>query len=231
VRHALTFAPLASLAALLLVGCAAAPEPPVCAGAGVCGAGYCVVGRCRPADVTPSPPDAHRVLLQPEDIAVISSRGDLEGPGRSGRGRLPEAIALGGASSGSMVVLLRFAATWRDDADIASAFVVLDPVEGAPPSAANVSLEVARVLEPWTSETASWGRQPRLSIPAVAAVARRRPAAPLRIEVTELVRGWAKRASDEHGIALLAPGRDPVGVALSMGISEGLGPRLEVYLR
>lgn len=222
---------MASLLALALAGCAAAPEPPVCAGAGVCGAGLCVVGRCRPADVTPSPADAQRVLLQPADIAVLTSRGDVDGPGRSGRGRLPEAIALGGAASGSTVVLLRFAASWRDDAEIASAFLVLDPVEGAPPAASQVSLEVARILEPWTSETASWGRQPRLSIPELAALARRRPAAPLRIEVTRLVRGWAKRASDDHGIALLAPGRDPVGLALSMGISEGLGPRLEVYLR
>jgi hypothetical protein len=171
------------------------------------------------------------VLLQPEDIAVLTARGELAGPGHAGRARLPEAIALGGAAAGSMVVLLRFSADWRDDADVASAFLVLDPVEGAPPAASEVTLEVARILEPWSSETASWGRQPRLSIPEVAGVARRRLLVPLRIDVTEMVRAWARRAPDDHGIALLAPGDDPVGVACSMGVSEGLGPRLEVYLR
>jgi hypothetical protein len=54
---------------------------------------------------------------------------------------------------------------------------------------------------------------------------------PLRIDVTALVRDWAERRPDDHGIAILAPGEDPVGAAYSMGISEEAGPRLEVYLR
>lgn len=229
-----------SCALTAVMACAPAPKPPVCAGAGVCGAGYCVAGRCRPKDARIAPGDGQRVLLQPQDIAVLSSRGVAAAPeppasssdvGAGARARLPEAISLGAASAGSTVLLFRFAATWHDDADVQSAFLVLDPIADAPPAAGPVTLEVARILDPWRSETATWGRQPRLSIPVVAAVARRRPAAPLRIDVTELVRAWAERASDDHGIALLAPGADPVGVACSMGISEGLGPRLEVYLK
>jgi hypothetical protein len=147
------------------------------------------------------------------------------------RARVPEAIALGRAAGGSLVVLLRFAATWRDDSEITSAFLVLDPVAGAPPAGRDVTLEVARILEPWRSETATWGRQPRLSIPEAAAIVRRSPAVPLRIDVTAMVRDWPRRRPDDHGIAILAPGDDPVGAAYSMGISEGAGPRLEVYLR
>ncbi len=212
------------LAGLLLAGCgAAAPAPPVCSGTGACGAGYCVAGRCRPAEATPAPADARRVVLAPAEIAVVQSA--------RGGARAPEAIALGRAAGGRLVVLLRFAATWRDDAEIASAFVVLDPSPGAPPPGREVTLEVARVLEPWRSEAATWGRQPRLSIPEAAAVVRRSPALPLRIDVTELVRGWALRRADDHGIAILAPGEDPVGAGYSMGIAEGAGPRLEVYLR
>jgi hypothetical protein len=217
---------LALLALQLLAGCGAAtPEPPVCSGTGVCGAGYCVAGRCRPAEATPAPADARRVVLAPEDVAVLASGGD------GAAARAPEAIALGRAAEGSLVLLLRFAATWRDDAEITSAFLVLDPASGAPPAARDVRLEVARVLDPWRSDTATWGRQPRLSIPEAAAVVRRSPAVPLRIDVTAIVRDWARRRPDEHGIALLAPGDDPVGAAYSMGISEGAGPRLEVYLR
>jgi hypothetical protein len=197
----------------------------VCTGTGVCGAGgYCVVGRCRPADASPAPADARRVLLPPQDIAVLTSQGERED-------RAGEAIAIGRASAGSLVLLLRFAATWRDDTEIASAFLVMDPAPGAPPAGAEITLEVARILSPWRSDTATWGRQPRLSIPEAAAVVRRLRAAPLRIEVTAMVRDWAQRRSDDHGIAILAPGDDPVGAAYSMGISDGAGPRLEVYLR
>lgn len=219
-------APGALLALQLLAGCGAAtPEPPICAGTGVCGAGYCVAGRCRPAEATPAPADARRVVLAPEDVAVLASGGGREGA------RAPEAIVLGRAAGGSLVVLLRFATTWRDDAEIASAFVVIDPAPGAPPAGREVRLEVARILDPWRSDSATWGRQPRLSIPETAAVVRRSPAVPLRIDVTATVRGWARRRADDHGIAILAPGEDPVGAAYSMGVSEGVGPRLEVYLR
>ena len=215
------------VAAAWLAGCgAAAGDAPVCAGAGVCGSGYCVAGRCRAADALASPIDARRVLLSPEDIAVLESRG--EGAASAG---VAEAVALGGASAGDVVLLLRFAASWPDDAEIVGAFVVLEPLAGAPPVARSVTLEVARVLEPWRSETATWGRQPRLSIPETAALVRRRPVAPLRIDVTPLVRGWARRRGDDHGIAILASAGDAVGAVYSMGISQGAGPRLEVYVR
>ncbi|WP_434044456.1 MULTISPECIES: hypothetical protein [Sorangium] len=222
-------APVALLvAAPPLLGCggAAATDAGVCAGAGVCGAGHCVVGRCRPAGALPSPVDARRVLLPPADLAVLQEDGDAAAaPG------VPDAIALGRARTGDVVLLLRFAPTFGVDADIASAFVVLDPVPLAPPAERALPLEVARILEPWRSETATWGRQPRLSIPEPAAVARRLPTAPLRIDVTSLVRGWARRRMDDHGIAIVAPGRDAVGAAYSMGISQGTGPQLEVYVR
>lgn len=220
-------APVLLLAAgLLACGCGGSGpvDGAVCSGTGVCGSGYCVVGRCRPADVLPSPIDARRVLLAPEDIAVLTSRG---GDGET----LPDSVALGQAAAGDLVLLLRFAATWRDDADVASAFLVLDPVEGAPPAAGTMTLEVARILDPWRSDAATWGRQPRLSIPEVAAVVRRRPAATLRVDVTRLVRDWAKRRRDDHGIAVLAPGSDPVGATYSLGAAFGEGPRLEVYVR
>jgi hypothetical protein len=229
VRPLAVLAPMALLAApLLLAGCggAAQVEPRVCAEASVCDAGYCVAGRCRPPDALPSPLDARRLLLSPDDIAVLASGGGAP------PGSLPEAVALGRASTGDVVLLLRFSASWQDDAEVASAFLVLDPVAGAQPSERRVPVEVARILEPWRSESATWGRQPRLSLPTVAALVRRSPPRPLRLDVTSLVRDWARRREDDHGIAVLAPGDDAVGAAYSMGTSDqGTGPRLEVYLR
>ncbi|WP_437589425.1 DNRLRE domain-containing protein [Sorangium sp. So ce1000] len=229
VRLLAALVPVALLvAAPPLLGCGGAPatRAGVCAGAGVCGAGYCVAGRCRPAGALPAPIDARRVLLPPEDIAVLVEDDDAAaGPG------VPDAVALGRAESGDVVLLLRFAPTFGVGADIASAFVVLEPAPMAPPAERALTLEVARILEPWRSETATWGRQPRLSIPEAAAIVRPRPATPLRIDVTALVRDWARRRKDDHGIAIVAPGSDAVGAAYSMGISQGVGPLLEVYVR
>src|SRR6185436_12962662 len=103
------------MAALALTGCAAQVD-----GAKVCSEGCesgraCVVGRCRPADEAPSPPDTLRVILNPVDLAVISEKG-------SQSDGLPETVALGRASDGTVALFLRFSATWRDDADVVSAF-------------------------------------------------------------------------------------------------------------
>lgn len=144
---------------------------------------------------------------------------------------IPEAVAMGRADASGTVVLFRFSAALRERSDITSAFLVLDPLEGALPARRPVAVEVARILEPWDSATASWGRRPRLSLPERAASLRPRSSAPARVDVTEIVRRWLKRLPDDHGIALLVDGDDALGSLFSMGISDGGGPRLEVYLR
>ena len=188
-----------------------------------CSSGACVVGRCRTTDTAPVAADATRLVLVPADLAVISSGGEDD--------RLAENIALGRASAGSLVVLLRYAPTWQDGAQIEAAFVVLEPLAGAPTPYGPISVETARILEPWAAETASWGRQPRLAVPAAAGRVRPGPAAPLRIDVTSIVRGWSRRAEDDHGIALLSSGDDPYGAVFTTGLTSGKPPALEVYVR
>jgi hypothetical protein len=215
---------LAAVLALALAGCGGAPSVgAVCVGTGGCATGTtCLAGKCRAPDATPGAVDSIRILLAPLDLAVLASRGD---------GAVPEAIAIGREDAGSLVVLFRFVATWRDDAEVVSAFLTLDPLDGAPPARTSTSIEIARVLDPWTSETATWGRQPRLGLPEIAAVVPGRPSRRLRVDVTSLVKRWPKRADDDHGIALLAEGHDPYGALFSTGLSSGSGPRLEVYVR
>jgi hypothetical protein len=222
--------PLSLILAAALASCAAPLEegrPCSAASAVACEQGRaCVVGRCRSVDASPSSPDARRVVLAPVDLAVVASRGP------DGGGDLrPEAVALGRGASGTVVMLFRFAATWRDDADVVSAFLVLDALEGAPPSGGPITFETARIVEAWQSGVVSWGRQPRLGVPRQAGTVRARPTVPLRVDVTPLVRDWARRASDDHGIALLARGDDAYGAVVSMGVSQGSGPRLEVYVK
>jgi hypothetical protein len=195
-----------------------------------CGEGRaCVAGRCRLADAQVASTDALRFVLAPVDIAVVGSGGAT---GSSGGGAdLPDAVALGRGASGTMIVLLRFAATWRDDAEVTSAFLVLDALDDTPPATNPITFEMARILTPWQAGVVSWGRQPRLDVPKVAGALRPRPSAPLRVDVTPLVREWSRRAADDHGIALLARGDDPYGAVVSTGVGRGTGPRLEVYVK
>jgi hypothetical protein len=177
-------------------------------------------------DAPASPADALRVVLSPQDLAVVASGG------RGGGGtELPDTVALGRNASGTVVMLFRFAATWRDDAEVVSAFLVLDAIDGTPPSASPITFEMAKILDPWQPEVTTWGRQPRLSVPKTAGTMRARPQVPLRVDVTPLVRDWAKHDADDHGIALMARGDDAYGAVISTGVSMGMGPRLEVYVK
>jgi len=144
---------------------------------------------------------------------------------------LPDVIALGHASSGSATLLLHFSVPLTDARDVTAAFLVLDPMEGAPPPAKPVPITIARILEPWRAEGVSWGRHPSLDVPEKAGFAGNALAATLRLDVTHLVREWAGQRADEHGIAILADGDDPFGASYSLGVTRGQGPRLEVYVR
>lgn len=138
---------------------------------------------------------------------------------------------MGRGEGGETVLLLRFEAAFGDGSEITSAFLVLDPVEGAPLARRPLDVEIARILEPWSSSTASWGRRPRLSLPERAAPIRPQPQSAARVDVTHIVRAWASRKPDDHGIAILITGDDALGATYSMGITDGSGPRLEVYAR
>ena len=216
-----------ALVGFALLGCGSASQQAAdpCTGTGACPTGLCVAGRCRAADAPPAKSTSARVVLLPRDVAVLTANAAEEGDA------LPESVALGRADLGRTVVLCRFVSTWREDADIQSAYFVMDAVEGAPLPATAPTVEIARILSPWSSATVTWGRQPSLGMVEAAGALRVSPSLPLRVDVTPAVRAWAKRERDDHGLALLVDGADPVGVLASTGLTKGLGPHLEVYLK
>jgi hypothetical protein len=200
---------------------------PACLAALLASSAAACAGRApAPEDLAQSAPiDARRELYAPVDLAVVAS-GD--GPAR---GEVPDRVTFGRAALGTAIVLLRFSPTFQAGANVTGAFLLLAPPASARPATRAVSLETARVLEPWSSGETTWGRQPRLSVPAASAVVAPGLPRPIRLDVTPLVRAWAAGASDDHGLAVIASGDDPEGLALSMGTVEGVGPRLEVYVR
>jgi hypothetical protein len=214
--------------AVALCGCAQSPPgPPLCSEPGTCAEGRtCVVGRCRPGSSTPAPVESRRLVLLPDAAAVVSSAGPS-----GGGNALPETLSLGRNASGSVSLLLHFAVPIAERGEVAAAFLILDPLAGASQPGSAVPLQIARILDPWRPETVSWGRHPQLDLPEKAGAVGPSLLAPARIDVTHLVRAWAERRPDDHGIAILAYASDPFGATFSLGITEGKGPRLEVYVR
>jgi hypothetical protein len=93
-----------------------------------------------------------------------------------------------------------------------------------------MALEVAHVLAPWKSSELSGGKRPKLGIPMRAGETSVTPVRPLRIDVTEIVRAWAKHRKRYHGLAVMAAGNSPTGACFTTGLTGGDGPRLSVYL-
>lgn len=197
---------------------------PLCGPENPCAKGACVASRCRAPEASPAPPDGKRMLLAPSELALLSPHGPA-----GGGSRLPETLNAG--ENANTVLLFRFEAPIQARADIASAFLILEPSAYAPPRHTSSRVQVARILEPWSASTATWGRQPRLSLPEDAGFVYGAPPSTVRIDVTALVRAWPKRRPDDHGIALLLDESQAGGLRYTLGITEGNGPRLEVYLR
>jgi hypothetical protein len=183
----------------------------------------CAAGGCIKAGTELVGPDAQRIVVAPQEMAVVA-RG-------SGDRALPGEIALGGNTRASAVVLLRFPTPWGKRVRVARAFLTLEPAPGAIAETRPVLVSVARVLEPWSASETSWGRLPRLSAFEGNAYTGIGPAKALRIDVTAIVQRWALGRGNDQGLALTASSDAPLGPSYATGVSGGTGPRLDVYLR
>src|SRR5690349_15945579 len=80
-------------------GCSRHPLP--CAAPSACGSGRtCLLGRCAPANWEPAPALSQRMVVAPSAMAVVSSRGEDD--------HLPQTVAFGAESRGTVVLLVRF---------------------------------------------------------------------------------------------------------------------------
>jgi hypothetical protein len=241
-------------------GCGAAGRAsPPCA-AGGCGAGRaCVAGLCRPAEGGPAQADSSRVLLAPKQLAVVSAHGDGGGGARLpdafalGRGADGAVVVLlafeptwrDDVAVESAFVLLDPLDGGRPAGGGASIDVarVLDPWDpstvswGRQPRTTLPALGAIASPRPappvGTASVApaigGFGGPAATTAAAFAALDAAR--APLRVDVTALVRAWSRHRGDDHGIALFATGDDAFGATYATGRTRGRPPRLEVYLR
>lgn len=212
---------LVALGAAALSGSACAPHdaPGLCRGQGDCDKDTaCIVGRCRPRAAPVVSTSSRRVVLEPTEVALLTSK-------ERERVDVP-AVAFGRISSGDVVLLLAFDDTLGSEVEVEHAFLVLDPADDAPSPYAAVPIEVAPILETWSCDAVSWGRSPETGLPETVADASPQGHRSLRVEVTHLL-----EARGRHGFAVSATARDPIGAFYATGIGASAAPRLELYLK
>lgn len=163
------------------------------------------------------PLGAARVVVEPARSAVVRD---------GGLGRdLPPTVTFGGPAPLNQQLLLWFPEAWAS-LDVEAAFLLLQPAMAAEPSGSDVSVSVSLVAAPWSAGVI--GKAPARKSPESLGLARTRPPAPLRIDVTEQVR--ALGAQPGHGLLLRGEGEVSRGATYLTG-ADGLAPRLDVYGR
>lgn len=208
--------------ALCLAACSRAPEP--CASPGTCPEGQeCLANRCVIAGGIPVSEDSRRLVLEPQQIAVVSAE-------RSYDAGLPPAVTFGSRAEGASALYLRFAPTTSDPKRIQSAFLLLEPLPGTLPGA-DVDVDVWRIRQPWRPDRLTWLSQPELAPPRGEGIARSSPPSTLRVDVTAIVEYLAAHGENDFGMALESGSGDGAGASFATGAAGGHTPRLEVYLR
>jgi hypothetical protein len=209
----------ATAALLLLPATACVARPRMCSGPTECGTeAACVAGRCQRNDAVAALQSARRVLVQPSAVAYIR-----RGEGATG-GALPALLTLGRAAEGEARLLLRFSIPATPN--IIEAYVLLERSDAVDIDPSPIALHAARIVDPWDARSVSWARGPaieetRSPFTTVAPTA----GSLVRVDVRDLVQRWRARDVHDQGIAIVAEGSTPVGVAFAPA------PRLELYVK
>jgi hypothetical protein len=203
---------------------ACAPPPRMCTSGGDCGAlSSCVAGRCVAHGATPAISTARRLLFDPVEVGYVSRT----------RGAGTPPIAPLGKGDGAYA-LLRFSVPLAPEAVVLEAYVLLERASDVDCDPSPIDLHAARVTVPWDERSLSWATQPRLE-EIGSPVTRVLPAAGsrVRLDVRDLVLRWRRRARDELGLAVVAEGHTPRGMAFALEPSghDAAGPRLELYVK
>ncbi|HET9930510.1 MAG TPA: hypothetical protein VFQ35_07480 [Polyangiaceae bacterium] len=205
--------------AALSIGCEKGPIP--CAGVGTCPNGReCLASRCVPEGGAAVPNASKRLLLRPSALGVARAHAESGG--------MAPGVTLGRRADNDTALYVRFDSDWNEGR-VASAFLLLDPLPGSA-SGEDVALEVWRSRRDFVSSTFGWSVQPGLAPPFARGLARSAPPAPVRVDVTELLRFFATHPSQDHGFVVRATNQSESGVTLATGIDGGAPPRLDVYL-
>lgn len=201
----------------LLFGCSSLPAP--CRSAGACDRSQeCLANRCVGVGAQPVRLGTARLVVDPDGVAVVRPA--------AGAG-IPSTVTLGGPSTQNEQLLLRFPLAWAE-LDVDTAFLLLKPAPDADPTLADVPVEVALAASTWAP--GSLRQAPGAKAPSSMGLARTRPPALLRVDVTAIVRALARPAALERGLLVRAPATEQRGATYLTGTAGGT-PQLEIYGR
>jgi hypothetical protein len=207
----------ARAAASLLLACSSLPTP--CRSADACDRSQeCLANRCVAVGAQPVTLGAARLVVDPDAVAVVR---------RAAGVGLPSTVTLGGPSAQNEQLLLRFPLAWAD-LDVDAAFLLLKAAPDADPTLADVPVEVALAARTWASGSLREG--PRTRAPSSMGLARTRPPALLRVDVTAIVRALTVPAALERGLVVRAAATEQRGATYLTGTAGGT-PQLEIYGR
>jgi len=206
-------------AALMAAGCGG---PPPCGPAACDDGSTCVMGMCQPRHRVPVGDDARRVVVFPGDVAAVAE--NLAGGAHA-------TLPLGGRSAGDAAVYLAFVHGLDRDDDVEAAWVVVEPAAGAVTASAWIEVEARDIPRAFASASVDWARRPQTARPSSRARTRGAAGSTLRVDVTDLVRGWIANNRRDGRVALVADADADVGATFSTGLGAGPAPRLEIYLR
>jgi hypothetical protein len=164
-------------------------------------------------------PGGTRLVLEPLAVAVV------RGHGRPGD--LPASVTFGGSRSRSEQLLLRFPDTWTA-LKLDAAFLLLPAAPDADPTGPDVEVSVSLAAGEWSSGALS--EAPRDTGPRSLGLARTRPPALLRIDVSTQLRALAGAGAQDWGFLITAvtESKHDRGATYLTG-ADGNAPRLEVY--
>ncbi len=210
--------------AAIIIACSQQlPGPRVCSPSQPCTAGNtCVLGRCRLDGTQPLSLAATRLVFRPQRMALI---GDDQVRHSSELGSAFEF----GERGREQQLLLAFAVSLPAESRVQRALLTFEPLPSCPHAVNDLSITLRRIVGTWQPHTLRSNSPPRMDLPMPFANEHVQ-GGPLRLDVTELVRGWASGQSRDRGIALSVAGQGSRANCYSTGLDYGAGPRLQVFL-
>jgi hypothetical protein len=164
-------------------------------------------------------PGSTRLVLEPSAVAVVRVHG--------APGALPASVTFGGPPRQSEQLLLRFPDTWAA-LQVDAAFLLLSPALAADPTGPDIEVSVRLAAADWPSGAISEAPQGRG--PRSLGLARTRPPALLRVDVSAQLRASAEAGVRDWGFVIAAVREnDRERGATYLTGADGHAPRLEVY--
>jgi hypothetical protein len=213
---------LALAASATLVG-ACVPRARMCTASSECSdKSACVAGRCQleKTSVKPAVDSARRLVVHPVDIAYVK-RGGFFGSRMedvsSGDGGdvLPNVFVLG---KDGAKLFLRFAVPILPTANIVEAYVILHRSNLVDDDPEATVLHATRIVESWSARSMTWARQPRTTETRLPSTTVEPGGAPIvRLDVRDVVRQWARRDPNDHGLAIISENETKTGMTFALG--------------